>query len=155
MDTATTSNSNSTKDEILMLSDDSGSCSDEDNTPSMTKSTNSSLSKQSIQNTLTKFRMNRNIAIKKGALQKAKDITDIYEFQDKIGEGNFGKVYKAVHRETGQVRAIKLIYKKRLDSTNIVITEIQSLMKLDHPNLVKLIEYYETKSKIFLVQEFL
>ena len=28
-------------------------------------------------------------------------------------------------------------------------------MKLDHPNLIKLMEYYETKSKIFLVQELL
>jgi calcium/calmodulin-dependent protein kinase I len=35
------------------------------------------------------------------------------------------------------------------------MAEIESLMKLDHPNLVKLIEYYETKSKIFLVQEML
>ena len=106
-------------------------------------------SKLSISNALTKIRMNRNIAIKKG--QHSKDITDIYQIQETIGKGNFGKVYKAVHKETGQIRAIKKIDMKKVDNPHVVKTEIESLVKLDHPNLVKLFEYYETKSKIYLV----
>jgi calcium-dependent protein kinase len=60
-----------------------------------------------------------------------------------------------VHRETGKLRAIKLIYKKKVDNVKSIIGEIESLRKLDHPNLIKLYEIYETKSKIFLVQELL
>ena len=64
-------------------------------------------------------------------------------------------MYKAKHIETGIIRAIKLIYKKKLESTNSILREIEALKQLDHPNLVKLIEHYETKNRIFLVQEFL
>lgn len=60
-----------------------------------------------------------------------------------------------MHRETGIPRAIKLIYKKKVESAKSILSEIESLMKLDHPNLIKLYEHYETKSKIFLVQELL
>lgn len=41
----------------------------------------------------------------------------MYEFKEKIGEGTFGKVYRAVHRETGIMRAIKLIYKNRVENS--------------------------------------
>lgn len=36
-----------------------------------------------------------------------------------------------------------------------IIAEIDILKKVDHPNIVKLYEYYTTKSKIILFQEFL
>ena len=53
------------------------------------------------------------------------------------------------------MRAIKLIFKKKVDSPKSILSEIESLRKLDHPNLIKLFEHYETKTKIFLVQELL
>ena len=64
-------------------------------------------------------------------------------------------MYRAVHRETGKERAIKLIYKNKFESSKQIVTEIEALIKLDHPNLIKLMEYYETTNKIFLVQELL
>jgi len=36
-----------------------------------------------------------------------------------------------------------------------ILSEFEALKKLDHPNLVKLIEQYEDKDYIFLVQEYL
>jgi calcium-dependent protein kinase len=52
-------------------------------------------------------------------------------------------------------KAMKVIFKKKVENPKQIIAEIESLKKLDHPNLVKLYEYYESKSKIFLVQELL
>lgn len=53
------------------------------------------------------------------------------------------------------MRAIKRIDKKSLKNYKSVVTEITSLQKLDHPNLVKLFEYYETEESIYFVQELL
>ncbi len=44
-----------------------------------------------------------------------KDITDVYEIGAQIGQGGYGKVYKAIHRESGATRAIKKIKKRNLD----------------------------------------
>jgi serine/threonine protein kinase len=68
-------------------------------------------SKSSIQDTLIKLKMGKHIAIKPGQLQSGNDIADLYDFKEKLGEGSFGKVYRAVHKESGKERAIKLIYK--------------------------------------------
>jgi calcium/calmodulin-dependent protein kinase I len=38
---------------------------------------------------------------------------------------------------------------------SLIIQEIESLRKVDHPNIIKLHELYETKEKVFLVQELL
>ena len=56
--------------------------------------------------------------------------------------------------DTGIERAIKKIYKKHIDHRQIV-AEVESLKKLNHPNLIRLINYHETKNKLFLVQELL
>ena len=58
-----------------------------------------------------------------------------------------------MHKDSGKFRAIKLLYKKQISNKSEVISEIDNLTKLDHPNVIRLYEYFETKSKIFLVQE--
>lgn len=75
--------------------------------------------------------------------------------EEKIGEGAFGKVYRARNNSSGVPRAIKKIYKKKVSDYKMIISEIDSLKMLDHPNLIKLIEYHEEKNKIYLVQELL
>ena len=52
---------------------------------------------------------------------------------------------------------MKCLKKKTLDQENMksILTEFETLKKLDHPNLVKLIEHYEDQNYIFLVQEYL
>ena len=47
-----------------------------------------------------------------------KSIADVYEIREQIGQGGYGKVYRAVHRESGIVRAVKRIRKKVLDLEN-------------------------------------
>ena len=88
---------------------------------------------------------------------QSREIGDVYDIQELIGEGGYGKVYKAQHKETGILRAVKCLKKKTLDQENMksILTEFETLKKLDHPNLVKLIEHYEDQNYIFLVQEYL
>jgi protein kinase len=54
-----------------------------------------------------------------------------------IGDGTYGSVLKAVNSQNGQVVAIKRMKKKyyKWDAC-ICQKEIQSLMKLSHPNIV-------------------
>ena len=82
-----------------------------------------------------------------------KDITDDYTFGQKIAHGSFGKVYTAVHKVTGAVRAVKKLKKKLLDQDNMkyILCEFEALKKLDHPNLVKLIDHYEDRDNLYLV----
>jgi serine/threonine-protein kinase 24/25/MST4 len=42
-------------------------------------------------------------------VSKTRDLEDAYELKEKIGQGSFGEVYKAVEKATGKLVAIKLI----------------------------------------------
>jgi calcium-dependent protein kinase len=83
-------------------------------------------------------------------------VAEIYDIKEMIGEGNYGKVYRAVHKETGINRALKVILKKKVgDHMKFINDEIDNLKKVDHPNIVKLLEHYTAPNKIILVQELL
>jgi len=75
-------------------------------------------------------------------------LTKNYESMDEVGKGGFGVVCRARNRTSGIVRAIK-----RLDNTDF-FAEITALSELDHPNIVRLIEYYQTADdQLYLVEE--
>ena len=69
-----------------------------------------------------------------------------------IGEGGFGKVTTIIHKKTGQLRAMKLIKK----SEEFGFDEVENLMLLNHPNIMKLYEYYyDTKDNIYIIMEYI
>lgn len=58
-----------------------------------------------------------------------------------LGEGSFGKVKLAVHQQTGQKVALKIISRRKLinkDMAGRVEREIQYLQLLRHPHIIKL-----------------
>jgi len=72
-----------------------------------------------------------------------------------IGKGAFGEVRKAIHRHTGLVRAIKIIRKS--DSSEEyqqkLINEVEILKRLDHPNIIKIYEFYHDEKYFYIVTE--
>jgi len=72
------------------------------------------------------------------------DFQAAYEIQDEIAAGAFGRIYRVRHRVSGQIRAAKQIKKSALgkDQWNMFEAEVEFLSKLDHPNVVRLIEFF-------------
>lgn len=59
---------------------------------------------------LTNGEFSRNFII-----ENKDSITSFYTISDKLGEGSFGEVRLAVHKKTHEIRAIKIIYKDKLE----------------------------------------
>ena len=82
---------------------------------------------------------------------------DYYEKIEKIGKGTFGTVYKVRHKNTGIIRAMKVIPKNNLKcgfTDEDIIQEINILKKLEHPHIIKLFEFYTFKKNYYLINEF-
>ena len=79
-----------------------------------------------------------------------------YRIVKTIGDGTYGSVAKAYHKETGEVVAIKKMKKKffRWDSC-VGLREIKSLVRLAHPNVVVLKEVCKQNNELQFVFEFL
>lgn len=80
-----------------------------------------------------------------------------YQLNRTIGEGNFAKVKLAVNTENGQFVAIKIIDKQRVIKNNLmyqVKREIRTMKLLNHPNIVRIHEVIGTKTKIYMVMDY-
>ncbi|KAG5843751.1 hypothetical protein ANANG_G00154230 [Anguilla anguilla] len=81
---------------------------------------------------------------------------DTYHVLEMIGEGSFGRVYKGRKKFSGQVVALKFIPKvgrseKELRSLK---REIDIMRGLRHPNIVLLLDSFETEREVVVVTEY-
>ncbi|ORX94136.1 Pkinase-domain-containing protein [Basidiobolus meristosporus CBS 931.73] len=77
-----------------------------------------------------------------------------YKIGKVLGSGSYGEVKEAQVTKTGQLVAIKVILKERLgDRLDMVYRELATVKKLQHPNVVGLIDWFESKTKFYLVFE--
>ncbi|GAV82672.1 Pkinase domain-containing protein [Cephalotus follicularis] len=68
---------------------------------------------------------------------------------NRIGSGTGGTVYKVVHRSTGRLFALKVIYGNHEESVRRQIyREIQILRDVDHPNVVKCHDMFDHNGEI-------
>uniref|UniRef100_A0A673NFH1 non-specific serine/threonine protein kinase n=1 Tax=Sinocyclocheilus rhinocerous TaxID=307959 RepID=A0A673NFH1_9TELE len=72
---------------------------------------------------------------------------EIWEIVGELGDGAFGKVFKARNKQTGIFAAAKVIDTKTEDELEDYMVEIDILASCDHHNIVKLLDafYYESK----------
>jgi len=81
-----------------------------------------------------------------------------YELGKTLGEGTFGKVKVGHHVETGAKVAIKILDKDLIQQHKMgdqIKKEISVMKLVKHRNVVNLIEVLASKSKIFIVLEFI
>lgn len=79
-----------------------------------------------------------------------------YILLETIGHGSFGKVKRAIHRDSRRVFAIKIMEKESILQSKVdtqVRKETLIMTTLDHPNVVKMYQAMTTISKVVIVME--
>ncbi|EZA54125.1 hypothetical protein DMN91_001117 [Ooceraea biroi] len=79
-----------------------------------------------------------------------------YEILKQIGEGSFGQVYKAKKRSDGEIVAFKMIRKcgRSFKELKSLRQECEIQRHLHHPNIVLMIDSFETENEIVVVTEY-
>ncbi len=84
-------------------------------------------------------------------LIRDKDPKSIWEIVDELGDGAFGKVYKARNKQTNVFAAAKIVDKCNEDELEDYMIEIDILSECKHKNIVELYEAYFYDSKIWVI----
>lgn len=107
----------------------------------------SSLTPPAAKKTATTMQSNRDFA---------KSNLSEYNLLDLVGEGSFGKVYKARKKFTGETSAIKFIAKKGKTERDLrsLRQEIDILRVLKHPNIIAMRDAFETENEFCVVMEY-
>ncbi len=79
------------------------------------------------------------------------------DFNKELGAGYISKVYKATHRQTNQIYAVKMISLQKVsDKEKISLErEVKIHSRLSHPNIIKLYSSFTHENKLFLVLEYI
>ncbi|ULU09165.1 hypothetical protein L3Y34_013932 [Caenorhabditis briggsae] len=82
-------------------------------------------------------------------------IAGLYDLEKTIGQGHFAVVKLAKHVFTGEMVAVKIIDKTKMDeaSTSQIMKEVRCMKLVQHANIVRLYEVLDTQTKIFLILE--
>lgn len=86
-------------------------------------------------------------------LLNQKHIKEQYKIIKKLGKGSFGEVWEAKHKQSNELRAIKYLIKEwfNLIQKKQIYKEINILKTLDHPHIVRVIEFFETDQSLQIV----
>ena len=80
-------------------------------------------------------------------------LTDKYDVIKEIGSGGFSRCLLVKNKITNQSFACKELQKKSVSDYEGLMREVNLMIQLDHPNIIKLYEYYEDEKKIYLIME--
>ena len=103
-------------------------------------------------NTQNKVTIDTNLLVTKGT----NNPNDNYKRTKILGQGSFGIVYLVKHKQLNCYFAMKVIKKnnKNEKEEQTLMNEINILRKMDHPNIVKINDFYTTKTEYILVTEY-
>nr|XP_060624318.1 STE20-like serine/threonine-protein kinase isoform X2 [Anolis sagrei ordinatus] len=79
---------------------------------------------------------------------------DYWEIIGELGDGAFGKVFKAQNKETKVLAAAKVIDTKSEEELEDYMVEIDILASCDHPNIVKLLDAFYYENNLWILIEF-
>ncbi|KAJ8985273.1 hypothetical protein NQ317_007060 [Molorchus minor] len=81
---------------------------------------------------------------------------DKYEVIGTLGEGSFGRVYKAKQISNGNFVALKVISKRGRSSKELkgFRRECEIQRDLHHPNIIQMLDSFETENEIVVITEF-
>ena len=87
-----------------------------------------------------------------------KSFVEEYQNGNKIGTGGFAEVRRCTHKLTGYRRAVKIYYKDLFPAEYLnsggLFHEIEIWKIVDHPNIVKVYEYFEDEKCFYITMEF-
>ncbi|XP_077372536.1 SNF related kinase b isoform X2 [Festucalex cinctus] len=83
------------------------------------------------------------------------NLSGLYHVGRTLGRGHYAVVKLARHVNTGQLVAIKMIDKTKLDvmATSHLLQEVRCMRRVQHPNVVRLYEVIDTPTTLYLVME--
>jgi calcium-dependent protein kinase len=72
-----------------------------------------------------------------------------------LGSGAFGEVRICAHKISGTQRAVKILKKNSMeeDEKIMLFNEINNLKELDHPNILKMYEFFEDEKRYYIITE--
>ncbi|KAH6835595.1 CBL-interacting protein kinase 9 [Perilla frutescens var. hirtella] len=77
-----------------------------------------------------------------------------YQLGKTLGQGSFAKVKFATNIQTGDRVAIKIIQRQHVLHHRMIKREISTMKMIKHPNVVNLVEVMASKTKIYIVLEY-
>ncbi|CAB9504472.1 activated protein kinase catalytic subunit alpha-1 [Seminavis robusta] len=88
-----------------------------------------------------------------------KSLDELYSIDfenDVIEEGSKSVIYRCVHKESGEERAVKIVAKSSSneDENARIRQEIELLKKMDHPNIVRVFSTFEDNKHFCIVMEY-
>lgn len=80
---------------------------------------------------------------------------NFYTLIEQVGEGTFGKVWRATEKRTGQEFAIKSIEKTTLGQDELagLHLEIEIIAQVDHPNIIRAYKFFDEPKQLHVVME--
>uniref|UniRef100_A0A8C5HQQ3 non-specific serine/threonine protein kinase n=1 Tax=Gouania willdenowi TaxID=441366 RepID=A0A8C5HQQ3_GOUWI len=79
---------------------------------------------------------------------------EMWDIIGELGDGAFGKVFKAQNKQTGILAAAKVIDTKTEEELEDYMVEIDILASCEHQNIVKLLDAFYFESKLWILIEF-
>ncbi len=118
------------------------------------KNKNERLAKSTIEskNIINQLALNNDVIISRNETNPDK----IYTKKKIMGVGAFGEVWLVTHKELKKNFAMKLIKKRenKLSEEKEILNEISILKNLDHPKILKILDFFSTPKLYYIITEY-